>query len=174
MESICRLKKFHLARMLRFSKLRFILPWIHPFVKVYLFMQALLLKCYRTKWHIKWIVYWTVDMKSSEAMIFTEGMNAILTIASRSLKNSWLQRGLHLWPRNSGATLLLTYSAISPQVVGTDLLWVQLASFGSSNQLSYDRKQQMVETGDLNPQIKKSKLSPLFSQILFFCSSTRP
>jgi len=40
-------------------------------------------------------------------------------------------------------------------VVGTDLLWVQLASFGSSNQLSYDRKQQMVETGDLNPQIKK-------------------
>ena len=94
-------------------------------------------------------------MKSSEAMTFTEGMNAILTIASRSLKNSWLQRGLHLRPRNAGATLLLTHSAINPQVVGTDLLWVQLASFGSSSQLSYDRKQQMVETGDLNPQLKK-------------------
>ena len=36
----------------------------------------------------------TADMKSSEAMIFAV-MNAIFTIASRSLKNSGLQRGLN-------------------------------------------------------------------------------
>ena len=46
-------------------EINFILPWIHQFIKVYLFMLALLLKCYRTKWYMKWIVYWTWDMKSS-------------------------------------------------------------------------------------------------------------
>ena len=38
-------------------------------------------------------------MKSSEAMILTVKNERHFD------KNSWLQRGLHLWPRNAGATL---------------------------------------------------------------------
>ena len=96
-ESICCLEKFRLACMPRFSKLRFILPWIHQFIKVYLLMLALLLKCYRTKWYMKWIVYWTWNMKSSEAM------NLKVKNERHFNKNSQLQRGLHLWPCNAGA-----------------------------------------------------------------------
>ena len=33
-----------------------------------------------TKWYMKWIVYWTADMESSEAMILTV-MNTVLAIA---------------------------------------------------------------------------------------------
>ena len=44
-------------------------------------------------------------MKSSNAMILAV-MDSILAIVLRSLKNSGLQRGLNLWPRDTGATLL--------------------------------------------------------------------
>ena len=47
---------------------------------------------------------WTADMKTSEAMIFAV-VKAIIAIAYRSLKNSWLQRDLNPWPRDTSATL---------------------------------------------------------------------
>ena len=45
------------------------------------------------KWYMKWItnVYWTADMKPSEAMIVAV-MNATFAIALRRLKNSRLQQ----------------------------------------------------------------------------------
>ena len=83
---------------------------------------AMILKA--MKWFMKWIK-WTADMKSSEAMIFAV-TNAIFTIAQRSLKNSGLQRGLNPWPRDSGATLQLSYEATdvgSWSFVGSNVPW---------------------------------------------------
>ena len=39
----------------------------------------IIIKLMWTKWYMKWIIYWTADMKSSEAMILAV-MNAILAI----------------------------------------------------------------------------------------------
>ena len=48
----------------------------------------------------------------------------------------------------------------------TDLLWVQMASFGSFNQLSYDRKQQVVETGHLNPEMASTTICNYVAQLV--------
>ena len=56
------------------------------------------------KWYMKWIIHWTVDIKSSEALILAV-MTAILAIADKGLKNSGFQRGLNPWPRDTGAAL---------------------------------------------------------------------
>ena len=55
---------------------------------------------------------------------------------------------------------------MNPQVVGTDLLWVQMASFGSFNQLSYDQKQQVVETRHLNPQMASTTICNYVAQLV--------
>jgi len=55
---------------------------------------------------------------------------------------------------------------MNPQMVGTDLMWVQMASFGSFNQLSYDWTQQVVETGDLNPQVASTIIRDCTAQLL--------
>jgi len=47
---------------------------------------------------------------------------------------------------------------MNPQMVGMDLMWVQMASFRSFNRLSYDCKQQVVEIGDLNPQMASTAI----------------
>ena len=55
---------------------------------------------------------------------------------------------------------------MNPQMVGTDLMWVQMASFRSFNQLSYDRKQQVVETGDLKPHMTSTAIFDCIAQLV--------
>ena len=55
---------------------------------------------------------------------------------------------------------------MNPQMVGADLFWVQMASFGSFNSLSYDRKQQVVETGNLNPQMASTAICDCIAQLV--------
>ena len=55
---------------------------------------------------------------------------------------------------------------MNPQMVGTDLMWVQMASFRSFNQLSYDRKQQVVETGDLKPHMASTAIFDCIAQLV--------
>ena len=55
---------------------------------------------------------------------------------------------------------------MNPQVVGTDLMLVQMASFRSFNRLSYDCKQQVVETGDLNRQMASTAICNYIAQLV--------
>ena len=55
---------------------------------------------------------------------------------------------------------------MNPQMVGTDLLCVQMASYGIFNQLGYDRKQQLVETGDLKPQMASCAICDCTAQLV--------
>ena len=87
------------AQIQQIQQIQIYSPLDDQIIKVYLFMLALLFTYYRRKWYMKWIVYWTWDMKSSEAMILT------IMNERHFNKNSGLQRGLHLWPRFAGATL---------------------------------------------------------------------
>ena len=45
-------------------------------------------------------------------------------------------------------------------------MWVQMASFRSFNQLSYDRKQRVVETGDLNPHMASTAICYCIAQLV--------
>ena len=51
---------------------------------------------------------------------------------------------------------------MNPQMVGTDLMWVQMAI----NQVSYDRKQQVVETGDFNAQMVSIAICDCIAQLV--------
>ena len=55
---------------------------------------------------------------------------------------------------------------MKPQMVGAGFLWLQMASFGSSNQLDYDRKKQIVEAGDLNPQMAHLSINDFIAQLV--------
>ena len=55
---------------------------------------------------------------------------------------------------------------MNPQMVGTDLMWVQMASFRIFNQLSHDQKQRVVETGDLNPQVASTAICDCTAQLV--------
>ena len=57
--------------------------------------------------YMKWIIYSTTDLKSSQVMLLAV-KSAILAIAKKGLKNSELQRGLNPWPRHAGPMLKAT------------------------------------------------------------------